>query len=138
MSLRLKNSLIEGHPVPKIPFVDVATGSLGQGLSVACGMAYSSKYFDEINNRIFCITGDGEIAEGSIWEAADFAAVHKLNNLTLFVDMNRLGQSQETMFQHKTDVYKNKFTAFGWNTQVIDGHSVAEIVAAIEKTKKQT
>ncbi len=136
MSLRLKNSLIEGHPVPKIPFVDVATGSLGQGLSVACGMAYSSKYFDEINNRIFCITGDGEIAEGSIWEAADFAAVHKLNNLTLFVDMNRLGQSQETMFQHKTDVYKNKFTAFGWNTQVIDGHNVAEIVAAIEKTKK--
>lgn len=67
MSLRKKDSLIEGHPVPKIPFVDVATGSLGQGLSVAAGMAYSSKYFDKINNRIFCVAGDGEIAEGSIW-----------------------------------------------------------------------
>ncbi len=67
MSLRLKNSLIEGHPVPKIPFVDIATGSLGQGLSVASGIAYSSKYFDKINNTIFCVCGDGEIAEGSVW-----------------------------------------------------------------------
>lgn len=67
MSLRLKGSIIEGHPVPKIPFVDVATGSLGQGLSVAAGMAYSSKYYDKINNRIYCITGDGEVVEGSIW-----------------------------------------------------------------------
>lgn len=67
MSFRLKGSIIEGHPVPKIPFVDVGTGSLGQGLSVAAGMAYSSKYYDKINNRFFCITGDGEIAEGSIW-----------------------------------------------------------------------
>lgn len=67
LSLRLKDSIIEGHPVPKIPFVDVATGSLGQGLSVAAGMAYSSKYFDKISNRIYCITGDGEVAEGSIW-----------------------------------------------------------------------
>lgn len=102
MSLRLKDSLIEGHPVPKIPFVDVATGSLGQGLSVACGMAYSSKYFDKIDNRIFCITGDGEMAEGSIWEACDFAQNYKLNNLTLFVDVNRLGQSQPTMYEHHT------------------------------------
>ena len=102
MSLRLKDSLIEGHPVPKIPFVDVATGSLGQGLSVAAGMAYSSKYFDKIDNRIFCVTGDGQMAEGSIWEAADFAQNYELNNLTLFVDVNRLGQSQATMFQHKT------------------------------------
>lgn len=67
LSLRLKDSLIEGHPVPKIPFVDVATGSLGQGLSVAAGMAYSSKHFDKIDNRVFCITGDGQMAEGSIW-----------------------------------------------------------------------
>ena len=75
----------------------MATGSLGQGLSVAAGMAYSSKYFDSINNRIFCVTGDGEIAEGSIWEAVDFARNYSLNNLTLFVDINRLGQSQATM-----------------------------------------
>ena len=67
LSLRLKDSIIEGHPVPKIPFVDVATGSLGQGLSVAAGMAYSSKNYDKINNRFYCILGDGECAEGSIW-----------------------------------------------------------------------
>lgn len=137
MSLRLKDSLIEGHPVPKIPFVDVATGSLGQGLSVAAGMAYSSKYFDKIDNRVFCITGDGEMAEGSVWEAADFAQNYSLNNLTLFVDVNRLGQSQETMYEHKTDVFKNKFTAFGWNAIVIDGHSVSAIVSALEKARKE-
>lgn len=125
MSLRLKGSLIEGHPVPKIPFVDVATGSLGQGLSVAAGMAYSSKYFDNIDNRIFCVTGDGEIAEGSIWEAADFAQNYKLNNLTLFVDLNRLGQSQETMYQHQSEVFIKKFQGFGWNTIAINGHSVS-------------
>lgn len=67
MSLRNKSSIFEGHPTPKIPFVDVATGSLGQGLSVAAGMAYSSKYYDKIGNRIYCITGDGEMAEGNIW-----------------------------------------------------------------------
>lgn len=138
MSLRLKDSIIEGHPVPKIPFVDVATGSLGQGLSVAAGMAYSSKYFDKINNRVFCVTGDGEMAEGSIWEACDFAQNYKLNNLTLFMDMNRLGQSQPTMYEHHTEVFKAKFTAFGWNAIVIDGHSVAEIVAALEKARKET
>lgn len=136
LSLRLKGSIIEGHPVPKIPFVDVATGSLGQGLSVAAGMAYSSKYFDKINNRIFCITGDGEMAEGSIWEAADFAQNYKLNNLTLFMDMNRLGQSQETMYEHQTEVFAKKFQSFGWNTQIIDGHSVADIVDALENARK--
>lgn len=138
MSLRLKGSLIEGHPVPKIPFVDVATGSLGQGLSVAAGMAYSSKYLDEIDNRVFCVTGDGEMAEGSVWEAADFAQNYELNNLTLFVDVNRLGQSQPTMFEHKTEVFKNKFTSFGWNAIVIDGHSIPAIIGALEKARKET
>lgn len=125
MSLRLKDSIIEGHPVPKIPFVDVATGSLGQGLSVAAGMAYSSKHFDKIENRVYCITGDGEMAEGSVWEAADFANNYKLNNLTLFMDMNRLGQSQATMYQHDTEVFVKKFTGFGWNALSVDGHSVS-------------
>ncbi|MCL4167050.1 UNVERIFIED_CONTAM: hypothetical protein GTU68_031504 [Idotea baltica] len=136
MSLRLKDSLIEGHPVPKIPFVDVATGSLGQGLSVAAGMAYSSKHFDKLDNRIFCITGDGEMAEGSVWEAADFASHYALNNLTLFVDVNRLGQSQATMYQHQTEVFKKKFVGFGWNAIIIDGHSIAAITAALEKARK--
>jgi transketolase len=94
MSLRLKDSIIEGHPVPKIPFVDIATGSLGQGLSVASGMAYSSKYFDKIDNRVFCVCGDGEIAEGSVWEAVDFSRNYKLDNLIAIIDVNRLGQSQ--------------------------------------------
>ena len=138
LSLRLKGSIIEGHPVPKIPFVDVATGSLGQGLSVAAGMAYSSKYFDKINNRIYCITGDGEVAEGSIWEAANFASLYKLNNLVVFVDVNKLGQSQETMFAHQTGVYADKFKAFGFNTIVIDGHSIRDLVAGLEEAHKQT
>lgn len=138
LSLRLKGSIIEGHPVPKIPFVDVATGSLGQGLSVAAGMAYSSKYFDKINNRVYCITGDGEVAEGSIWEAAGFASLYKLNNLTVFVDVNKLGQSQETMYAHDTKVYADRFKAFGFHTIVIDGHSIKELVGALEEARKQT
>lgn len=138
LSLRLKDSLIEGHPVPKIPFVDVATGSLGQGLSVAAGMAYSSKYFDHIDNHIYCITGDGEVAEGSIWEAAAFASKYNLNNLTVFVDVNALGQSQETMYAHHTEVYEARFKAFGFNTIVVDGHSIAEIVAGLTNAHSQT
>lgn len=89
---------MQGHPVPSIPFVDVATGSLGQGLSVAAGMAYSSKYFDAIDNRVYCVAGDGELAEGSIWEAVEFSKHYSLHNLTLFVDVNRLGQSEPTKF----------------------------------------
>ena len=135
LSLRLKGRLLEGHPVPKIPFVDVGTGSLGQGLSVAAGMAYSSKYFDKIDNRIYCITGDGEVVEGSIWEAAAFASHYKLNNLIVFVDVNGIGQSQGTMYGHNTAVYDERFKAFGFNTMVIDGHSIAEIVDSLGKAK---
>jgi transketolase len=124
--------------VPKIPFVDVATGSLGQGLSVAAGMAYSSKYFDKIANRIYCITGDGEVAEGSIWEAAAFASNYKLNNLTVFVDVNALGQSQETMYAHHTEVYEQRFRAFGFHVIVVDGHSIQQLVAALEEGRQQT
>jgi transketolase len=136
MSLRVKDSIVEGHPVPKVPFVDVATGSLGQGLSVAAGMAYSSKYYDKIDNRIYCITGDGEMAEGNIWEAISFAQYYKLNNLTLFMDMNRLGQSQATMYEHKTDVFLKKLTSFGWSAQAINGHSIKDIIGALDKCKK--
>jgi transketolase len=134
----MKDSIMEGHPVPIVPFVDVATGSLGQGLSVASGMAYSSKYFDKIDNRIFCITGDGEMMEGSNWEAADFAQYYKLNNLTLFMDVNGLGQSQATMYEHETDNFVKKFTGFGWAPQVVDGHSVRELIFAIDKARKET
>jgi transketolase len=118
--------------VPSIPFVDIATGSLGQGLSVAAGMAYSSKYFDKINNHIYCIAGDGEVAEGSIWEAAAFASHYQLNNLTLFVDVNALGQSQNTMYSHDLTVYEERFRSFGFSVISIDGHNIKEIIHALE------
>lgn len=137
MSLRLKNSLIEGHPVPKIPFVDIATGSLGQGLSVASGMAYSSKYFDKINNTVFCVCGDGEIAEGSVWEAVDFARNYKLDNLIAIVDVNRLGQSQQTMHGHDVKSIAHKFESFGWETVVINGHNYSEIVSTLDKFREE-
>ncbi len=134
-SLRLKDSIIEGHPVPKIPFVDVGTGSLGQGLGVAAGLAYSSKHLDKISNRVYCVVGDGEIAEGSIWEAVDFARIHALNNLITVVDVNRLGQSQSTMHEHNVNEIEKKFTAFGWEAIVVDGHNLNEVYYALEKAR---
>lgn len=124
LTLRLKGSLLEGHPVPHIPFVDVATGSLGQGLGVAAGMAYSSKYFDKLGNRFWTILGDAENMEGSVWEAAAFASYYKLDNMIAFLDCNRLGQSQPTSLEHKVDVYKARWSSFGWNVYVIDGHNI--------------
>ena len=137
-SLRKRGSIIEGHPVPKIPFVDIGTGSLGQGLSVAAGMAYSSKYFDKIDNRVYCICGDGEVVEGSIWEAAAFATFYKLNNLTVFVDVNAIGQSGGTMYGHDVAVYADRFKAFGFNTITIDGHSIGELVDSLKQAKAET
>ncbi len=114
--------------MPKIPFVDIATGSLGQGLSVACGMAYSSKYFDKIGNTVFCVCGDGEIAEGSVWEAVDFARNYRLDNLVAVVDVNKLGQSQHTMHNGDVKAIQKKFEAFGWEAVVVDGHNLKKIV----------
>lgn len=91
LNLRKIDCELEGHPTPILPFVDVATGSLGQGLGAACGMAYSSKYLDKLNNRFWVVMGDGESAEGSVWEAANFASFYKLDNITAIVDVNRLG-----------------------------------------------
>ena len=99
IKIREHTSDLEGHPTPRLPFVDVATGSLGQGLGVACGMAYSSKYLDNINNVYFTIMGDAETGEGSVWEAASFASHYKLNNMIAFVDVNRLGQGTETQLK---------------------------------------
>ena len=93
MTLRQIDSRIEGHPMPNMPFVDVATGSLGQGLGVAAGLAYSHQYLDQNNHRSFAILGDGEAQEGSIWEAAHFAGHYKLRHLVAFLDCNRMGQS---------------------------------------------
>lgn len=87
-------------------------------------MAYSSKFFDKISNKIYCIVGDGEMAEGNIWEAIDFSSHYKLNNLVMIVDMNRLGQSQETLYGHNTSILNHRLSVFGWNCQVVNGHSV--------------
>ncbi|KAF6775162.1 hypothetical protein AHF37_05832 [Paragonimus kellicotti] len=101
LNLRKLSSDLEGHPTPRLSFVDVATGSLGQGLSNAAGMAYVGKYIDKASYRVYCIVGDGEAAEGSIWEALAFASYYKLDNLVMILDVNRLGQSQATSLQHE-------------------------------------
>ncbi|XP_015760962.1 PREDICTED: transketolase-like protein 2 [Acropora digitifera] len=112
-NLRKIDSDLEGHPTPRLSFVDFATGSLGQGLSCACGMAYMGKYIDKASYRVFCLVGDAESAEGSIWEAMNFASHYKLDNLCAIFDINRLGQSGPTMFQHDLNYYKNRTEAFG-------------------------
>src|SRR4029077_12276320 len=130
MKLRQLGSDLEGHPTPRLPFVDVATGSLGQGLSVGVGMALCAK-LDILDYRTYVLMGDGEIAEGAVWEAASLAGINKLNNLVAIVDVNRLGQSQETAFGHHIDAYKKRFEAFGWRTEEIDGHDIDEIMEVL-------
>ncbi|XP_015913581.1 transketolase-like protein 2 [Parasteatoda tepidariorum] len=132
LKLRKIDCDLEGHPTPRLSFIDVATGSLGQGLSCAAGMAYTGKYFENASYRVYCLIGDGESAEGSIWEALSFAGHYKLDNLVAIFDVNRLGQSEPTMFQHHMEIYQKRLEAFGFNTIVIDGHSVEEIVKAFE------
>lgn len=129
-TLRLLDSDIEGHPTPRLPFVDVATGSLGQGLSVGVGSALCAR-LDHLDYRTYVLMGDGEVAEGSVWEAASLAGIHKLNNLIAIVDVNRLGQSQETAFGHDLATYEKRFQAFGWRTEVIDGHDMDEILEVL-------
>ncbi|XP_014233580.1 transketolase isoform X1 [Trichogramma pretiosum] len=133
MNLRKLESDLEGHPTPRLNFVDVATGSLGQGLSVAAGMAYVGKYFDKASYRTYCLIGDGESAEGSIWEALAFASHYKLDNLCAIFDVNRLGQSEPTALQHNMEVYRKRVEAFGFNALVVDGHDVEELVKAFHE-----
>jgi len=126
LKLRTFGSDLEGHPTPRLSFVDVATGSLGQGLSVGVGMALAAR-LDKLDYNTYVLLGDGEIAEGSVWEAASLAGVYKLNNLIAIVDANRLGQSQATAFGHDIGVYRKRFEAFGWRVEDIDGHDLEEI-----------
>ena len=126
LKLRKFGSDLEGHPTPRLPFVDVATGSLGQGLGVGVGMALAAR-FDKLDYNTYVLLGDGEIAEGSVWEAASLAGIYKLNNLIAIVDANRLGQSQATAFGHDIGVYRKRFEAFGWRVEDIDGHDLEEI-----------
>src|ERR1017187_14453 len=133
LNLRKFTSDLEGHPTPRLPFVDVATGSLGQGLSVGAGMALAAR-LDKLDYNTYVLLGDGEIAEGSVWEAASFAGIYKLNNLIAIVDANRLGQSQATAFGHDIGVYAKRFDAFGWRVETIDGHDIEEIVEVLSGT----
>jgi transketolase len=130
-TLRKFGSRFEGHPVPKYKFAEAATGSLGQGLSVGAGLALVAKR-EGFNTKTYVLTGDGELAEGQIWEAANFAAHEKLDNLVAILDINRLGQSQETMFGHRIEEYVKKFRAFDFEVIAIDGHNYDEINEALQ------
>ena len=130
LKLRTLGSDLEGHPTPRLSFADVATGSLGQGLGVGVGMALCAR-LDKLDYRTYVLMGDGEIAEGAVWEAASLAGVYKLNNLVAIVDVNRLGQSQETAFGHHLDVYAKRFASFGWRVEEIDGHDMDEILEVL-------
>ena len=129
-TLRQFTSELEGHPTPRLPFVDVATGSLGQGLGVGAGVALAAR-LDKLDYNTYVLLGDGEIAEGAVWEAASFAGIYKLNNLIAIVDANRLGQSEPTAFGHDIGVYSKRFDAFGWRVEVVDGHDIEEIVEVL-------
>jgi transketolase len=120
-------SILEGHPTPRIPWVDVATGSLGQGLPIGVGMALAAKYLDRLPSRVWVLCGDSELAEGSQWEAFEHASHYELDNLIAILDINRLGQRGETMVGWDLDVYRDRAHAFGWETIEIDGHDVEAI-----------
>jgi transketolase len=125
MTYRKLGSRLEGHPTPRrLPWVETATGSLGQGLPVAVGIALAGKRLDRTGYRVWVMCGDSELAEGSVWEAAEHAAYEHLDNLTAIVDVNRLGQRGPTRHGHDLDAYARRFAAFGWHTIEIDGHDV--------------
>jgi transketolase len=136
VSLRRLDSDLEGHPTPRLPWVDVATGSLGQGLSAGLGMAFAART-DALSYNTYVLLGDGECAEGSVWEAAELAAHYKISNLYAVIDVNGLGQSQHTMDRFDVEKFAAKFRAFGWYAITVDGHNYDEIVAAFEKCRKE-
>ncbi len=124
-------SVLEGHPTPVLPWVDVATGSLGQGLPDGVGVALAGKYLDELPYHIWVLCGDSEMAEGSMWEAFDKASYYKLNNLTAIVDVNRLGQRGPTDLEWDLDAYVKRVEGFGCRAIPIDGHDIGEIDKAL-------
>jgi len=136
LTFRRFGSKLEGHPVPIIPWVDVATGSLGQGLPIAVGEALAGKKLDRLPYRVWCLCGDSEMAEGSMWEAFEHAAFAGLDNLTAIIDVNRLGQTRETMVGWDLDRYVKRAEAFGWHAIAIDGHDDDAIDAAYAEARE--
>ncbi len=130
LELRTLESDLEGHPTPRLSFVDMATGSLGQGLSVGVGIALNNKNLDQSPARTYVVLGDGESVEGSVWEAADIARNYQLDNLCGILDINRLGQSDPTMLEHDLKAYQARWEGFGWHTICVDGHNHAELLKA--------
>ncbi|MGI8848394.1 MAG: transketolase [Candidatus Dormibacteria bacterium] len=131
MSYRTLGSRLQGHPTPILPWVDVATGSLGQGLPIAVGVALAARTLDKLPVHVWTLCGDSEMAEGSCWEALDKAGHYKLGNLTVMIDVNRLGQRGETEFGWDLETYRRRVEAFGCRALVIDGHNVDEIDEAL-------
>jgi transketolase len=132
LKLRTLTSDLEGHPTPRLSFVDMATGSLGQGLPVGIGIALNAKFVDKLDHRTYVLMGDGESVEGSVWEAAEVARHHGLDNLCAIVDVNRLGQSDPTMLQHDMESYRSRWAGFGWQALVVDGHDLSALLAAFD------
>jgi transketolase len=136
ITLRRLDSDLEGHPTPRIPWVSVATGSLGQGLSAGLGDALAAR-LDGLSYQTYVLLGDGECAEGAVWEAAALASYYKVGNLHAIVDVNGLGQSQRTMDGFEAERYADKFRAFGWFAVTVDGHSYDEVVDGFDRCRRE-
>jgi len=135
-SLRKINSRLQGHPdCKKIPGIEISTGSLGQGLSAAVGMALGYKYDGKKNLQIFCLIGDGECDEGQIWESAMFASNYGLKNITVIIDRNKYQIDGRTADVMKLEPLDSKWKSFGWRTMEIDGHNMKNIIGALEKSR---
>ncbi len=134
LTLRKLGSRLEGHPTPGFPYSEAATGSLGQGLSIGLGMALNAKYIDILPYNTFVLLGDSEMTEGSQWEGLQIAAHYKLDNLIGIIDVNGLGQRGKTLYGKNTDEYKKRVASFGWETIVIDGHNIDEIISAYNRS----
>ena len=137
LKLRRMDCDLEGHPTPRLPFVDVATGSLGQGICAAVGIALNARRIGS-GYRTYVLIGDGESAEGSVWEAAQVADNYRLDNLCAITDVNGFGQSRATQWGHDMAAYRDRWQAFGWHAIVVDGHDVGAIVAALEESARTT
>jgi transketolase len=135
LKLRRIDSDLEGHPTPRLPFVDVATGSLGQGICAAVGIALNARRIKS-DYRTYVLLGDGESAEGSVWEAADVGSMDGLDNLCGITDVNGLGQSRPTMWKHDMDQFARRWQAFGWHAVVVDGHDLAAVLDALAEARR--
>ena len=135
LTLRKFTSDLEGHPTPRLPFVDVTTGSLGQGVCAAIGIALNARRIGA-DYRTYVLLGDGETAEGSVWEAADVAGQMKLDNLCGITDVNGFGQSRATQWDHDLEAFTSRWRAFGWNAIAVDGHDLAAILGALKQARE--